>query len=544
MRSLILFSVLFLSVSLASAQVARVQIIHNAPSPTVDIYVNNTILLNDFKFRKATQFFDVTADVQINVSVAPGNSNSAADAIATFPLTFESGKKYVIMAAGLVGGTPGFNLYVKQDARETSADSNTVDLAVFHGSPDAPNVDVYEFYNPAKLVSNLGFGSFTNYLSLPTGIYDLKIEQAGTISSFAPHFRADLRNLGGGAATVFASGFYTSNNPEFGLYAALPDGTVIPLPSTPFAEVQIIHNAPEPTVDLYLNNTIKISDFNFREAVGFTEIPAERALKVSVAPAPSNSSAEAIANFDYNLEKNKAYCIVAAGVPGNTGNTAFNLFVKPNAKTTSNSAGNISVQVFHGSPDAPEVDVVLPNGTLLFDNLSFGEFSDYLTVPAGNYTLYITAADDNTQVLAAYLLENTPPVFPIPMNGQAVTVFASGFLGASPSFGLWLTRNYGTTYPLSFTTSAVEAGAFGAAFYLSPNPATDEISVNFDINQTETLRYQLLDFAGRILGQGDWGVVKAGRCTRNIGVSELGAGVYNLRIMAAGEAKTLRFVKQ
>jgi hypothetical protein len=55
------------------------------------------------------------------------------------------------------------------------------------------------------VISNLAYGQFTSYLSLDTAVYDLAVRAAGSPTTVAS-YRADLRTLGGGAATVFASG--------------------------------------------------------------------------------------------------------------------------------------------------------------------------------------------------------------------------------------------------------------------------------------------------------------------------------------------------
>ena len=78
---------LFITSFAVHAQTARLQVIHNAADPAakmVDIYLGETLLLNDFEFRAATPFIDAPANQEIEIGVAPGTSNSVEDVIASF----------------------------------------------------------------------------------------------------------------------------------------------------------------------------------------------------------------------------------------------------------------------------------------------------------------------------------------------------------------------------------------------------------------------------------------------------------------------------
>ncbi|HNM25727.1 MAG TPA: DUF4397 domain-containing protein, partial [Saprospiraceae bacterium] len=229
----------------ANAQFARVQVIHNAPDPTVDVYVNGNLALDDFTFRSATPFLDLPAFLPLTLEIAPGNSASAADAIASFNVSFEEGKTYAVTASGVVGGTPAFTL-ITDDAAQETAPAGQVALNVLHGSPDAPPVDVV-VRTGDKIVSNLAYGEFTPYLTVPAGIYYLDIKPAGS-NDIVATYEADLSGLGGQAVRVLASG-YLGSAPAFALIAVLSDGTVVELPAKAVARVQVIHNSPNPTVD-------------------------------------------------------------------------------------------------------------------------------------------------------------------------------------------------------------------------------------------------------------------------------------------------------
>ena len=216
------------------------QVIHNAAdilADPVDIYLDGTLLLDDFAFRAATPFIDAPAGVEINIGVAPGNSSSAGDTLKNFNVTLVNGDTYVAIANGVLdpnsyaanpdGRSTAFTLFINAMARE-SGTSSDVDFFVLHGSTDAPTVDVIA-RNVATLVDDAAYSDITGYINVPPAAYTLDLTLAdGT--TLVNSFVADLSGLGGGSAVVFASGFLTpgsnQNGEAFGLFFALADGTV------------------------------------------------------------------------------------------------------------------------------------------------------------------------------------------------------------------------------------------------------------------------------------------------------------------------------
>jgi hypothetical protein len=175
--------------------------------------------------------------VELQVGVAPGTSASSDDVIAWFPLTLTAGESYVVMAAGVLGPlsnpdglATGFDLSV-YPGLQTSAAGGEVGLLAFHGAPDAPTVDV-RAVGAGVLFGGLAFREFDGYLSVPAASYILQVTPAGQPGTVVAAFTADLAGLGGGAAVVFASGLLGGGaGSPFGLFAALPSGTVVELAS-------------------------------------------------------------------------------------------------------------------------------------------------------------------------------------------------------------------------------------------------------------------------------------------------------------------------
>nr|HMT30973.1 DUF4397 domain-containing protein [Bacteroidia bacterium] len=269
---------------------AELQVIHNSSDPaasTVDIYVNGANALNDFAYRTATPFIALPSGVPIQIGVAPGNSTSVNDTIKNFTVVLTSGVKYVALASGVLnpasfavnpdGISTAFDLSIIANAQSVSGIPGNVDLAVNHGATDAPTVDVVA-RNVAILVDNAAYRDVTGYLSVPADDYILDVTPGNDNSTIVASFDASLSALGGNAGVVFASGFLdpaaNQNGSPFGLFVAFPSGIVAALPQVSLARLQVIHNAADPaasTVDVYLNGTLTLDDFEFRTATPFID---------------------------------------------------------------------------------------------------------------------------------------------------------------------------------------------------------------------------------------------------------------------------------
>jgi hypothetical protein len=448
----------------AIVPMARLQVIHNAADPIaneVDVYINGSLALDNFAFRGATPFIDVPAGVTLNIGIAPGNSTSVSDTIKNFPVQFEEGETYVAVANGVVdpsgfapnpdGRDISFTIFAKNGIRERGRYNSKVDFIVLHGSTDAPTVDVIA-RDVAKIVDDAAYSDFTDYIRVWADSYILDITPGDDNKTIVASFEADLSGLGGSTAVVFASGFLdpasNQNGEAFGLFAALADGNVVPLPAIePAARLQVIHNAADPVaseVDVYINGNLALDDFAFRKATPFIDVPAGVTLNIGIAPGNSTSVDDTIKNFPVQFEDGETYVAVANGVIDPSGfapnpdgrDISFAIFAKDDIREKGENNHKVDFIVLHGSTDAPTVDVIARDVATIVDDAAYGDITDYIRVPAGNYILDITPGDDNNTIVASFRADLSG------LGGGAAVVFASGFLNPSANqngeaFGLF-----------------------------------------------------------------------------------------------------------
>ena len=552
----------------AHAQLARIQAIHNcadAAAATVDVWAFSAPtglfkLIDDFAFRTASPFVDVPAGTNLRVVICPPSSTDTSGAIVGFSYNLTSGSKYILTASGIVSGTgynpaPNFNLEVNAVAQETATSSANTDVLVFHGSTDAPTVDVVAPF-VGTLINDLNYASYSNgYLNLPTADYSIQIRNAAGTDVVA-QYGAPLSTLGlnGQALVVVASGFLNSannsNGPSFGLYVALSTGgALIPLPAQNISttRLQAIHNcadAAAATVDVWAYSATTglfkmIDDFAFRTASPFVDVPAGSPLRVVICPPSSTDTSVVIIGFNYNLASNSKYILTANGIVSGSGYNpapAFELTPFTSAIEVGTNSSNTDVLVIHGSTDAPIVDVQAVGAGTIIDNLAYGQYNPagYLSLPTADYTINI-ADQTGTVVVASYLA----PLQTLNLQGQALTVVASGFLNPAANsggagFGLWVALpSGGNLIPLPAVTGISEIASAKIEIY--PNPVKDLIKIN---SETTVKGIRIMDITGKVV------LSYAKECTQTeIDVRNLTEGIYLLEITTDKGTKVERIVK-
>ncbi len=501
---------------------ARAQVIHNSADPAaavVDLYVDivsDTVKFEDVPFRGALPFADLPAGYEIEIGVAPSNSTDITQSLATFPATLTNDSTYVIVASGVLdpasfAANPGgiataFTLLIDSTAQEAAATAGNVDLKVLHGSTDTDAVGVNA--NGATVVPAAAYTDFTGYLSVPPAEYIFDVTPANTPGTTLAGFYGDLSGLAGGAATVFASGFFdpavNQNGEALGLFAALPDGTVIELPPVGNARAQVIHNSADPAaavVDLYVDivsDTVKFEDVPFRGALPFADLPAGYEIEIGVAPSNSTDITQSLATFPATLTNDSTYVIVASGVldpasfaanPGGIA-TAFTLLIDSTAQEAAATAGNVDLKVLHGSTDTDAVGVNA-NGATVVPAAAYTDFTGYLSVPPAEYIFDVTPANTPGTTLAGFYGDLSG------LAGGAATVFASGFFDPAvnqngEALGLFAALPDGTVIELPPV-----GNARAQVIHNSADPAAAVVDLYVDI-VSDTVKFEDVPFRGAL----------------------------------------------
>ena len=178
--------------------------------------------------------------------------------------------------------------------------------------------------------------------------------------------------------------------------------------------VKVVHASPDaPGVDLLVDDTTVGEGLAFPNNTGYLTVEVgTRNIKVNVA-----NTQTTVIEADLTFEEEEYYSIYAV-------NTVDNIEpIVINDDLTEPASGKAHVRFLHLSPDAPAVDITLTNGTVVFPNTVFKQYSNFIPLDAGTYNLQVRLAGTETVVL------DLPEI--TLQEGTIYSVFARGLVSGT-----------------------------------------------------------------------------------------------------------------
>lgn len=180
--------------------------------------------------------------------------------------------------------------------------------------------------------------------------------------------------------------------------------------------VRVIHTVPDaPNVDIYANDNLIVNNLAYGNYTDYLPVP-EGVYKISIYPAGTKNS-PVVANM-LKVNDNSILTVAAVGTLSDIGLLAIS-----DANETM-SQGSAMIRFLHLSPNAPAVDITLPDGTVIFSNIAYKNITPYTDVMPMNYTLQVRVAGTSDVVLTVPNVNLDPDKY--------YTIYAIGLVGEEP----------------------------------------------------------------------------------------------------------------
>lgn len=185
----------------------------------------------------------------------------------------------------------------------------------------------------------------------------------------------------------------------------------------PDSYVRILHASPDaPPVDIYANGNLIAKNLAYKQLTDYVSVkPGEYIIQVY----PAGQKLNPVINTNLTVPPKSSFTIAAVGKLANISLLPIMEVYMPMV----DKRGSY-IRFAHLSPNAPAVDITLPDGTKLFSDVSYKQYTDYISVAPGNYTLQARPTGSNQVVLTV------PNVKLLP--GTIYTVYAVGLVGETP----------------------------------------------------------------------------------------------------------------
>jgi hypothetical protein len=346
------------------------------------------------------------------VEIFPGGGTTAA---ISATVTLEDDMYYSAVAVGDGANQPLALLALEDD--NTAPAAGQFHLRLGHLAPFASGsatADV-RLQDGTVLLDDVAFGDVTGYIPLAAGEYDLKITTPDGATTLIDPLPATFAE--GDIVTAFATG--DGANQPLGVFAWPVDveGFFLPLDLNE-VYLRVAHLAPfamdpDTSVTVSLNGTPALTDVEYGDSTQYLTLePGDYLVEIF----PGGGTTAAI-SATVTLEDDMYYSAVAVG-DGTNQPLALLALEDDN---TAPAAGQFHLRLGHLAPFAAgsaTADVRLQDGTVLADDVNFGDVTGYIPLTAGEYDLKITTPDGATT-----LIDLRPATF---AEGDIVTAFAAG----------------------------------------------------------------------------------------------------------------------
>ena len=156
-----------------TSTLSNVMLVHASPnSPDVDLYLNDLLQSgNGFTYGDASGYLQSFTGL-INIRL---NEKGTANVLVDKNVEFNQNGNYSVFVIDTLPDVK--TLVLEDDLSEPQLGQAKVRFV--HLAPDAPAVDILNMLDSSVVVSNINFKSYTSFLTLDAGVYDLGIRAIG-----------------------------------------------------------------------------------------------------------------------------------------------------------------------------------------------------------------------------------------------------------------------------------------------------------------------------------------------------------------------------
>lgn len=490
----------------AQAQTAQFQFIHNSADPAasnIDVWLGNMKVASNLSFRQATPMMQVNVSTANQLRIKAGGSMDTANPIFFRTVGLAPGTRTAFVATGVLDPTQFANnpeaasiLFdikaipvAPRVLRPGAPDSTT--LTPFHGITDAPSIKL-RVRKLGDIVRTMAYGTFADPVTVPSQSLAIDMLDPSGVNRFES-FGFPMQFYRDSSVTLLASGFLTpsanQNGPLYNLIMVTAGGNVrnldrVAAPAD--ARVQFINAISDTSVRsirIFQDGVARNYVLNYQEATPFIEMGAERNIRIAIVRNGMPDTIGALAQTEWVFFEGSRSTMLISGLTAGS-----NYLPNPSGRSTratvtrypanNPSRGEQGVPVFtdlhfiNAVTDSRALDVFLRGNRFLWQNVNYGDGSNYTTLNATNHVIDVL---ENNRTFASYNL----PL--INLGDSVFTLVATGFRDSvrnsnGPAFDLLLVHPSGLSYTLSMA-SAMVANANVQIIHNSPDVAASEVDV-------------------------------------------------------------------